>query len=528
MMLTRLASTAALAISFVAALAGTASAEPGSLRFPDASLQPSDWSQLDGWTGDDHAAAYATFRASCRAILPQKPKSAARRFIDAMKTVCRRGLATAPANTAEARAFFEANFLPIRIAKVGEEQGFLTGYYEPIVAGSRFPTPEYTVPLHRRPGDLFMAGGKRKKAGAFANKGKVYRRVGKKSVLYYDRAEIEDGALDGRQLEICWLKDPIDAFFIHIQGSARIQLEDGAMLRVNYDAHNGHRYLPVGRVLIDRGEVSKEEMSMDRIRQWMLANPDGGRELRRMNKSYVFFRVVKLSDQDEPIGAQGVQLTPGRSIAIDRHLHLYGTLFWIEADLPIASESPDTKFRRLMVGQDTGSAIIGPARADIYFGAGDEAGRIGGRIKQPGRFVMLVPREIDPFEKWRNVPMPPVRGEAREVAEARDPIAVATTGPAPLPKPAPKKAAKMNGAKKMAARESEPRPARRAAAKPDAKTSATPAAKPAPKPAQKKPAKTAKPAEKEQPSALSRLLGFSKPDPKPAAAKKKKASGKSS
>jgi membrane-bound lytic murein transglycosylase A len=524
MMLTRLASTATLAISFVAALAGTASAEPGSLRFPDASLQPADWSRLDGWTSDDHAAAYATFLASCRAILPQKPKPAARRFVDAMKTVCRRGLATAPANAAEARAFFEANFLPIRIAKVDEEQGFLTGYYEPIVAGSRMPTPEYTVPMHRRPGDLIMAG-KRKKAGAFSNKGKVYRRVGKKSVLYYDRAEIEDGALDGRRLEICWLKDPIDAFFIHIQGSARIQLEDGAMLRVNYDAHNGHRYLPVGRVLIDRGEVSKEEMSMDRIRQWMLANPDGGRELRRMNKSYVFFRVVKLSDQDEPIGAQGVQLTPGRSIAIDRHLHLYGTLFWIEADLPIASESPDTKFRRLMVGQDTGSAIIGPARADIYFGAGDEAGRIGGRIKQPGRFVMLVPREIDPFEKWRNVPMPPVRGEAREVAEAREPISVATAGPPPLPKPAAKKAGANAGeARKSAAREIEAKPAAKAAAKPAAK----PAAQPAPKPAQKKAAKGSKPAPSEQPSALSRLLGLSKPDPKPAPVKKKKASGGSS
>ena len=348
MMLTRLASIAALAIGLVAAFAGTGSAEPGSLKFPDASLQPSDWSQLDGWTGDDHTAAYATFLASCRAILPQKPKPAARRFIEAMKTVCRRARETAPANAAEARAFFEANFLPLRIAKVGEEQGFLTGYYEPIVAGSRMPTPEYTVPMHRRPGDLIMAG-KRKTAGAFSNKGKVYRRVGKKSVLYHDRAEIEDGALDGRHLEICWLKE-IDAFFIHIQGSARIQLEDGAMLRINYDAHNGHRYLPVGRVLIDRGEVSKEDMSMDRIRQWTLAAPDGGRELRRMNKSYVFFRVTGLADHEEAIGAQGVPLTASRSIAIDRHLHAYGTLFWIEAELPIASETPETKFRRLMVG----------------------------------------------------------------------------------------------------------------------------------------------------------------------------------
>jgi peptidoglycan lytic transglycosylase A len=514
----RLAQIAALTVGLAAALVGPACAEPGSLKFRDAFLQPSDWSQLDGWTSDDHAAAYATFLASCRAILPQKPKATARRFVDAMKTVCRRALATGPASDAAARAFFEANFLPIRIAKVGEEQGFLTGYYEPIVAGSRFPTPEYTVPLHRRPGDLFMAGGKRKKAGAFANKGKVYRRVGKKSVLYYDRAEIEDGALDGRRLEICWLKDPIDAFFIHIQGSARIQLEDGAMLRVNYDAHNGHRYLPVGRVLIDRGEVTKEEMSMDRIRHWMLANPDGGRELRRMNQSYVFFRVVKLSDQDEPIGAQGVQLTPGRSIAIDRHLHLYGTVFWIEADLPIASETPDTKFRRLMVGQDTGSAIIGPARADIYFGAGDEAGRIGGRIKQPGRFVMLVPREIDPFEKWRNVPMPPMRGEAREVAAEPEPATATVAEPAPVPRAVPPKVGAKASAKKTAA--TEPKAAARPAAKAAAAAAPKTAAKSGSKPA-------AKNAPSEQPSGLARLLGLSKPDPKPAARahKKKQAAG---
>jgi membrane-bound lytic murein transglycosylase A len=498
MILERLATAAALAIAFIAGFSGTATAEPGSLRFPDASLQPSDWSQLDGWSDDDHAAAYATFRANCRAILPQKPKPAARRFIDAMKTACRRAFETKPANAAEARAFFEATFLPIRIAKVGEEQGFLTGYYEPIVAGSRMPTPEYTVPMHRRPGDLIMAG-KRKKAGAFSNQGKVYRRVGKQNVLYYDRAEIEDGALDGRKLEICWLKDPIDAFFIHIQGSARIQLEDGAMLRINYDAHNGHRYLPVGRVLIDRGEVAKEDMSMDRIRQWMLAAPDGGRELRRMNPSYVFFRITGLADHEEPIGAQGVQLTAGRSIAIDRHLHAYGTLFWIDAELPIASETPDTKFRRLMVGQDTGSAIIGPARADIYFGAGEEAGRIGGRIKQPGRFTMLVPRQIDPFEKWRNVPMPPIRGEERDVKPEPDvPVAGSPKG---------SKKAAVGTAKKTAAREAYAKPAPKPAA--------------AEKPAQKKAAKSND--KKEEPSALRRLLGLSKPDPKPA--KKKKASG---
>jgi membrane-bound lytic murein transglycosylase A len=406
-----------LALCLLTGLTETRAAGPGSLNFPDAALEPAAWGELDGWTGDDHAASYATFLASCRAILPQrKPAPAARRLVEAMKAICRRAKAAAAVGPEQARVFFESSFLLLRIAKLGDPVGFLTGYYEPIVAGSRFPTPEYTVPMYRRPGDLIMAG-IRKKKGAFANKGKVYRKLGKKTVPYFTRAEIEDGALDGRHLEICWLKDPIDAFFIHIQGSARIQLEDGTMLRINYDAHNGHRYLPVGRVLIDRGEVAKEAMSMDRIRQWMLARPEEGRDLRRMNDSFVFFRVTGLADQQEPIGAQGVSLTPGRSIAVDRHLHLYGTLFWIEAELPIASETPETRFRRLMVAQDTGSAIVGPARADIYFGAGEEAGRIGGRIKQPGRFVMLVPRKLDPFAKWRNVPLPPMKPEGAVASE---------------------------------------------------------------------------------------------------------------
>src|SRR5262249_21719500 len=281
------------------------------------------------------------------------------------------------------------------------------------------------------------------KKGIFNNKSKVFRKVGRKLLPYFTRAEIEDGALDGRHLEICWLKDPIDAFFISIQGSARIRLEDGAMLRINYDAHNGHRYLPVGRVLIDRGEVAKEDRSMERIRQWMLAHPEEGRELRRMNNSYVFYRVTDLSDHQEPIGAQGVSLTPVRSIAVDRHLHLYGTPFWIEAELPIESEAPVTKFRRLMVAQDTGSAIVGPARVDIYGGAGDEAGAIAGRIKQPGLFTMLAPRDVDPFARWRHVPMPPAKPdvdiavpEAGPVTQAvpdAQPAQQAATVPVPPP-----------------------------------------------------------------------------------------------
>ena len=236
------------------------------------------------------------------------------------------------------------------------------------------------MPVYRRPSNLFVRGFSQSSAG-LPNKGEVFRKIGRRKLVpYYDRAEIEDGAIDGRGLEIGWLKDQTDLLFSQIQGSARVRLEDGSTVRINYDAHNGYPYTAVGRILIERNIIPREQMSMQRIREWMEQNPDGANELRRQNRSYVFFREVQLSDKDEAVGAQGVPLTPGRSIAVDKALHVYGTPFFIEGDLPIESDAAKTPFRRLMVAQDTGSAIVGPARADLYFGAGAEAGRVAGRL----------------------------------------------------------------------------------------------------------------------------------------------------
>jgi membrane-bound lytic murein transglycosylase A len=238
----------------------------------------------------------------------------------------------------------------------------------------------------------------------------VFRKIGRRKLVpYYDRAEIEDGAIAGRGLEICWLKNQTDLLFTQIQGSARVRLEDGSTLRINYDAHNGYPYTPVGRILIDRNIISKEQMSMQRIREWMDQNPDGAKELRRQNRSYVFFREVQLSDKDEAVGAQGVPLTPGRSIAVDKALHVYGTPFFIEGELPIESEQSKTPFRRLMIAQDTGSAIVGPARADLYFGAGAEAGRVSGRLRHSMRFVILIPKSLDPVARGHAMPLPNAR-----------------------------------------------------------------------------------------------------------------------
>ena len=434
------------ALLFVAAFIGLAgmptlvqSGERGPIKFPDTQYEPVDWASLDGWASDDHATAFAAFLESCRALSSNNRQSAseAAAIADALRAICARGFATVPLEEDRARQFFQDNFRPLRISKLGDADGFLTGYYEPIIEGSRVPTGEFTAPLYRRPPNLVISG-RRKLGDAFPSKGvKVGRRVGRRKIVpYYDRGEIEDGALDGWHLEICWLRSQLDVLFAQIQGSARIRLEDGAILRVNYDSHNGWPYTPVGRVLVERKIMAKDEVTMQRIQDWMQANPEEARDVRRQNKSYVFFRITDLAIEDEAVGGAGVPLMPGRSIAVDRSLHAYGTPFFIAADLPIANEKAGTTFRRLMFAQDTGSAIVGPARADIYFGAGAEAARIAGRIRNPGQFVLLIPRALDPVDAARDTPLPRERA-SRVVQVSADAMIDPTAEEVPLPEPRP-------------------------------------------------------------------------------------------
>jgi membrane-bound lytic murein transglycosylase A len=388
------------------------------LEISGAQYIPLAWSEIPGWKDDDHLAAFQAFRASCRPIAAQQvlPDARAldtRALGDSLRDPCRAARAVEIFNDTKARAFFEEHFAPLKISRLGEGEGFVTGYYEPVLEGSRTPSDVYNVPVYRRPSNLFVRG-YTQSSPDLPNKGPVYRKIGRRKLVpYYDRAEIEDGAIAGRGLEICWLKSQTDLLFAQIQGSARIRLEDSSTIRLNYDSYDGYPYTPVGRVLIDRGIIPKEEMSMQKIREWMDANPDGAREVRRLNRSYIFFREVQLSDKDEAIGAQGIPLTPGRSIAVDKSLHVYGTPFFIEGELPIDSERSKTPFRRLMIAQDTGSAITGPARADLYFGAGADAGRVSGRLRHNMRFVMLVPKSLDPLERARKMPLPDARPSER-------------------------------------------------------------------------------------------------------------------
>jgi len=380
------------------------------LQISGSQYAPLAWSDIAGWNEDDHLAAYKAFRVSCKPIAAQTGLSADSKALGtSLRDPCRVAKGLELNDGAKAKAFFEEQFLPLRISRLGEGEGFVTGYYEPVIDGSRTQNEVYNVPVYRRPSNLFVRGSNQSSVG-LPNKGQVFRKIGRRKLVpYYDRAEIEDGAIDGRGLEICWLRDQTDLLFSQIQGSARVSLEDGSTVRINYDAHNGYPYTPVGRILIDRGIIPKDQMSMQKIREWMEQNPDGANELRRQNKSYIFFREVQLSDKDEAVGAQGVPLTPGRSIAVDKSLHVYGTPFFIEGELPIESERSKTPFGRLMIAQDTGSAIVGPARADLYFGAGVDAGKVSGRLRHNMRFVILVPKSLDPVERGRKMPVPDER-----------------------------------------------------------------------------------------------------------------------
>jgi membrane-bound lytic murein transglycosylase A len=426
---------------FPPAIFGPSAAQPEPLRLPDAALEPIEWSALKGWPADDHAAAFATFLTSCRPLLRSSLGQGDKRpMYRALIEVCHRALAAGRLTDDQAQLFLERNFRPMRITRLGDNAGLLTGYYEPIVDGSRFPTGIFKVPIYRRPPDLVPPP---HSAGpGFPNRGQSLRRAENgKLVPYYDRGEILDGALDGKHLEICWIKSQADALTIQIQGSARVRLEDGAMLRINYDGHNGYPFVPLSRILIERNIIPREEISLDRIRDWVHANPQSTEDLLRQNRSFMFFRIVGLSDDRRPagvqetprereaIGAQGISLTAGRSIAIDNGLHVYGTPFFIEADLPFADEKRGNHFDRLMIAQDTGSAIVGPARADIFWGAGDRAGQLASHVHHPGNFAMLVPRELDPVAAGARMPLPPQKPPPPAEAKVKTPPKISSAVP---------------------------------------------------------------------------------------------------
>jgi len=341
------------------------------------------FSALPGWPADNHAAALPALLRSC----PPMEKRGVEGFGSATtwRTICSDARAVTPGNRRAARAFFERNFQPAEVSGRDGTDGLITGYFEPELRGARKRGGAFTVPLHIRPPDLvavnlgrFYKGLKGKRIAGRVVKGQL--------IPYHDRRQIERGALHGKKLELVWVDSAADAFFLHVQGSGRIRLQNGAVMRVGYAGTNGQPYTAIGRALIARGAVPRENMSMQAIRGWMAANPSEGAKLMRTNKSYVFFRTLT---GPGPLGAQGVALTPERSIAIDRRILPMGPPVWINTTLPDAAATP---FRRLMVAQDTGGAIRGAVRADVFWGPGARAARMAGGMKSPGRYWFLQPR----------------------------------------------------------------------------------------------------------------------------------------
>ncbi len=361
------------------------------------SCEPSAFDDLAGFADDDALQAFRCFAVSARALAAGQPAGrAARAPSAALVAAARAALAAEAASAPEARAFFMRWFRPWRIVPDAEDGGFLTGYYEPVVEASPVETAAFGWPLIGRPPDLVaLAPGEAPKA--FAEGATGARRGADGGLVPYDDRETIERA---RRDPIVWVRDAVEAFLIQVQGSAQVVLPDGSRARLAYDGRNGLPYTSIGRILIERGAIPEPDMSLAGLKAWLraagLGEGEAGLDLMRQNRSFVFFRLV--ADFDPllgPVAGAGVPLTPLRSIAVDRTLWSYGLPFWIEADLPWDGRALSA-FRRLMIAQDTGSAIVGPARADLFFGSGDAAGARAGAIRHRGALTVLMPIGDEP------------------------------------------------------------------------------------------------------------------------------------
>ena len=355
------------------------------------SIFPVAFKEIPGWRADRHSDALPVFLRSCSRLRKQPPEKAMGSRVEMGRVsqwarICDDAKIIRPGNEAEAQYFFESRFVAYRVSHNHGNTGLITGYYEPDLRGSWAADVRYRFPLYALPKDLISSD-----LGTFDVKWKGEQIAGRmddnRYVPYYSREEIEQGALHGQQLEIVWIDSAIDSFFLHIQGSGRVTLPDGTHVRVGYAGRNGRRYTAVGRELVSSGIMPREEVTMPTIRAWMEANPVAAQALMRKNKSFVFFRVLR---GDGPIGAQGVVLTPGRSIAVDRKYWPLGVPVWMDTTDP--GTHPAAPLRRLGVAQDTGSAIKGAVRADYFWGHGNAAGDKAGIMKGLGVLYMLLPR----------------------------------------------------------------------------------------------------------------------------------------
>jgi membrane-bound lytic murein transglycosylase A len=375
-------------LALIAALAACAPAKPPPP--PDRLvLSPASFGDLVGWTSDGVGEALAALKKSCTRRLrfvdeaPVGPQGMAGRVAD-WRPPCTAAAAVDERDDAAARGFFESWFQPYRCANNEVTEGLLTGYYEPELKGSRARGGGFETALMKRPPDLVAV-----ELGDFRADWRGERIAGRvvdgRLKPYETRAQIEAGALDRLSLSFLWVEDPVAAFFLEVQGSGRIDLPDGSRLRLGYDGQNGWPYVAIGRVMIERGLIDRESATMPGIRAWLAAHPAEAKDILDANPSYVFFREIA---GEGPVGSEGIVLTPGRSLAVDTKFLPLGAPFWLDAS------ADDGRIERLLIAQDTGGAIRGPVRGDVFWGHGPDAERRAGTMRARGRYFLLLPKSV--------------------------------------------------------------------------------------------------------------------------------------
>jgi peptidoglycan lytic transglycosylase A len=349
-------------------------------------LEPVPFSQFDGWAADNHQDALKAFARHA-----SRPDSATYRR--GAIGICPQNLEplfAIASGAHDARDFFETEFKPCRLVCDDGSRGFVTAFYEPEVAASRKRTDRFRFPFYRRPRDLVAVDDGNRPSGWDPHI--RFGRLGERGLLeeYPDRKAINLGWLDGRGLEIAYVEDPADVFFAHVQGSARLNLTDGSVARITYDGKSGHPFTGIGRLLVERGEIDPHCISMAAIRGWLSCRPDKAMALMEENRSYIFFREAPPAEMSNgPVAAAKVPLTAERSLAVDRLLHTFGTPIFVSAD-DVGGE----RWSKLMIAQDTGSAITGPVRGDLFMGSGGDAGDRAGAVKSVADFHVLVPKAL--------------------------------------------------------------------------------------------------------------------------------------
>ena len=376
--------------------AGAKSGSPVTVTANNATFASVAFADLPGWSEDDHLAAMKAFLVSCPRLASGNKSANNNKSADnksprtpsqaALVAACDAALKLpARITRTAARTFFEQHFRPERVLHAAPH-GLLTGYYEPLLEGSRKREGRFQTPILRRPADLVNLVDEASR-GTVGKQLSHARRTPVGLVPFATRAEIEAGALQKQGLELLYLADDVDVFFLQIQGSGRIKLTDGSIVRVQYDGKNGHPYTSIGRYLIDKGLLAADKVSMAGLGRWLRADPARGRTVMQQNASYVFFREMS-AGAEGPLGVLEIPLTPGRSLAVDTSVHALGAPVYVSAPT-LTHALKGRPYNRLMIAQDVGSAIRGPERGDIYFGSGEAAGRLAGITKHPGHLFVL-------------------------------------------------------------------------------------------------------------------------------------------